>query len=92
MSESHRRTDPSTTAAETGARLLLEKGADVESRDNEGRTPLGWAAEKGHEVVVKLLLERGAELEPRDNDGRTPLGWAARRGHEAVANLLQSHP
>jgi hypothetical protein len=37
-------------------KLLLEKGADVESKDKDGRTPLSWAAENGHEAIVKLLL------------------------------------
>ena len=44
-------------------KLLLEKGADVDSADKrEGRTPLSWAAVRGHEAVVKLLLEKGAHL------------------------------
>ena len=42
-------------------KLLLEKGAELETKDNDGRTPLSWAAEKGHEAVVKLLLEKGAK-------------------------------
>jgi ankyrin repeat protein len=32
---------------------LLEKGADLELKDVYGQTPLSWAAENGHEVVVK---------------------------------------
>ena len=48
-------------------KLLLEKGAELESKDEYGRTPLSWAAENGHEAVVKLLLEKGAELESKDN-------------------------
>jgi ankyrin repeat protein len=60
-------------------KLLLEKGAELESKNNDGQTPLSWAAGNGHEAVVKLLLEKGAELEIKDrNDGRTPLVWAAR--------------
>ena len=48
-------------------KLLLEKGAELESKDTEyGRTPLSWAAGNGHEAVVKLLLEKGAELESKD--------------------------
>ena len=52
-------------------KLLLEKGADVESKDSQyGRTPLSWAAEKGHEAVVKLLLEKGADVESKDTMAR----------------------
>ena len=48
-------------------KLLLEKGAELESKDDfYGRTPLSWAAGNGHEAVVKLLLEKGAELESKD--------------------------
>jgi ankyrin repeat protein len=39
---------------------LLEKGADVESKDAEcGRTSLSRATERGHEAVVRLLLKKG---------------------------------
>ena len=35
--------------------LLLDEGADIESRDDSGQTPLSWAAEGGHEAIIKLL-------------------------------------
>jgi ankyrin repeat protein len=55
-------------------RLLLENGAELESKDdNFGRTPLSWAAGNRHEAVIKLLVEKGAELESKDKDGTTPL-------------------
>ena len=54
---------------EAVVKLLLEKGAEPESKDNDyGRTPLSWAAGSGHEAVVKLLLEKGAELESKDTN------------------------
>jgi ankyrin repeat protein len=41
---------------EAVVKLLLEKGADVESRDTVyGRTPLLWAAEKRHKAVLILF-------------------------------------
>ncbi|PQE28847.1 Pfs NB-ARC and Ankyrin domain protein [Rutstroemia sp. NJR-2017a BBW] len=58
--------------------LALEK-LDINSTDSFGRTPLSWAAGRGHEVVATLLLERGAELETKDT---------AESGHEAVVTLL----
>ena len=75
---------------EAVVKLLLERGAELETKDNDsGRTPLLWAAWNGHEAVVKLLLEKGAELETKDNDsGWTPLLWASWNGHEAVVKLL----
>ena len=32
---------------------------DIDSKGYDGRTPLSWAAQKGHEAIVKLLLEIG---------------------------------
>jgi len=61
----------------------------ADSKDNNGRTPLSWAAEGGYEAVVKLLAERDdVDADLKDNDGWTPLSWAAARGHEAVVKLL----
>ena len=57
---------------EAVVKLLLEKGADVESEDAKfgmGYTPLLLAARNGHEAVVKLLLEKGAELKSKRRMG-----------------------
>jgi ankyrin repeat protein len=47
-------------------KLLLESGADLESKDNSSQTPLSWAAENGHEAVAKPLIGKGADLESKD--------------------------
>jgi ankyrin repeat protein len=47
-------------------KLFLDKGADVESKGQDGRTPLSWAAENGDGAVVQLLLKKGAGVEPKD--------------------------
>jgi len=39
---------------------LLERGADVNSRDKDGWTPLHWAAFEGKTKMVKFLLSKGA--------------------------------
>ena len=43
-------------------KLLLEKGADVNTGDQYGITPLMAAAFKGHSTVVRLLLDKGAPI------------------------------
>lgn len=54
-------------------KLLLEKGADIEAADSNGRTLLYRASLNGHDKVVKLLLEKGADMNTKDSDGWTPL-------------------
>jgi ankyrin repeat protein len=66
-------------------------GVEVDCKDNLGRTPLSWAAGRGHEAIVQLLLLReDVEINSTDNRGRTPLSWAAAAGHEGVVKLLLS--
>lgn len=35
--------------------MLLENGATVDAKDNDGRTLLSYITEKGYEAIVKLL-------------------------------------
>ena len=53
------------------------KEVNLDSRGDEGQTPLSRAAEGGHEGIVKLLLERKANPDLADNYGQTPLSSAA---------------
>jgi ankyrin repeat protein len=68
--------------------LLLEKGADVNLKDNFGTTPLKSAALNGHMRIVKLLLEKGADVNLTDKYDKTPLHWAVFNGHMEIVNLL----
>ena len=69
---------------------LIEKGADVNAKDNGGATPLHYAAMEGHTDVVELLISKGADVNAKDKWGDTPLHDAAYDGHKEVAELLVS--
>lgn len=78
-------------------KLLLGKGADVNSRDGSGRTPLHTAIECGYLEVVELLLQKGADVNAEaegafeGESGETPLDCAVRnRFRPAVSLLIQS--
>ena len=70
-------------------RLLLGlHDVNLDSKDDEGHTPLWLAAKNGHSSVVKLLLERN-DVDPDTSvDGDTPLTVAVDNGHEEVVRLL----
>lgn len=72
-----------------GVRESLEKGASVNVRDPEGRTPLTESVWSGQVQVVKLLLERGANPNLRKNDGAAPLSIANGRGNKEIAEMLK---
>ncbi len=59
------------------ARLFLSKGADVNARDQDGRTALMSIAGLGDTGLITLLVEHGADVNARDNQGRTALMYAA---------------
>jgi ankyrin repeat protein len=71
-------------------RLLLERGADPNARDQgDNAAPLHVAAANGHLESVRALLDAGADVHGRGDlhDGDV-IGWASRRGNEAVIDLL----
>ncbi|XP_043785143.1 ankycorbin isoform X3 [Apis laboriosa] len=77
---------------------LLEFGADVNAKDEDGRQPILWAASAGSVEAVLALARAGgsAAAGAADKDGLTALHCAASRGHarcvEALVNLCGAHP
>lgn len=69
-------------------RAALDCGADIETKDDDGGTPLHWAAGFGEPSVVTVLLDYGANIEAKDDSGRTPLHRAALFGEPSVVIVL----
>ncbi|KAF7136772.1 hypothetical protein CNMCM5793_006241 [Aspergillus hiratsukae] len=70
------------------AKILLERGADLETRDECSRTPLMWAAFNRDEGLARLLLKKGAIIEAEDKYERTAFFWAVENSHEEMVKLL----
>jgi len=84
-------------AAERGdapaIRAVLQGGwlagkADVNVVDDQGRTPLDIACEKGHAEAVSALLAGGAHMPPHNKRDDPPLHRAAAKGHVGVIKAL----
>lgn len=69
-------------------KYLLLKGADPNTRTQEGVTPLMFASQNGNYAIAKLLLESGANANSRPWDGNTALHAAVRSNCDSIAELL----
>ncbi|KAM4057050.1 ankyrin repeats (3 copies) domain-containing protein [Hirsutella rhossiliensis] len=70
------------------AKLLLDKGANMEVKNQYSRTVLLQAMRNRHAAIVKLLLDKGADVEVKNECSRAMLLQAMRNRHEAVIELL----
>lgn len=87
---------PLMSAANNGnleaVRLLLDKGADVNTKGKNGETALLWAAKgwlgtwrKTHEPIIEYLVDKGADVNARDKDGETAFSLVMQ--HKKYANF-----
>lgn len=67
---------------------LSQDGADPNTRDHTGRTPLHLAVTSSTAGIVKYLVDHGARLVARLADGRTALHLAAERGDIEIFKIL----
>ncbi|MHC4489615.1 MAG: ankyrin repeat domain-containing protein [Planctomycetota bacterium] len=73
---------------------LLDGGADVNDKDDNGWTPLLIAIQRNQVRVVKMLIEKGADVNEPIVEViriRSPLKLAMDMGHKEIAILLRTH-
>jgi len=66
-------------------KFLIELGADINAKTENGDTPLHWAVGYNTENIVKILITNGAEINIKNNDGKTPLDLA---GSDKIKEIL----
>ena len=68
--------------------VLIDAGADIQTKDDMGRSPLHWSCRSGALAVVKILVEAGAGACGTCNFGNTCLMFAAHHGHTETVRYL----
>jgi ankyrin repeat protein len=70
---------------------ILDKGIDINLRDNEGKTALFWAVQYNWLPESKFLLEHHANPNIADNSGIYPLHFATHQGFIDLISLLSNY-
>lgn len=70
-------------------RVLINKHGDwINKRNQSGKIPAHFAAEKGHADILALLLQKGSPVDAGNVNGTTPLHYACFNNHLACVKLL----
>jgi ankyrin repeat protein len=71
----------------------LLRSEDIDSRDEDGRTPLMYAilAEDADPVMIEYLIQQGANVTTTEQQGWTPLHFAARDQKFEIVKILVDH-
>ena len=72
--------------------VLINAGADIDTKDNRENSPLHDACNNGLSDIVKMLVEAGAGVRATDNDGHTCLILSAYFGHTETVRYLVGLP
>lgn len=70
---------------------LLEKGADINHKNQQGHSPLQYACSKGFKDIVEYLLAHGADINIQDNRGDTSIHRLASLGRTEILSMLLAH-
>ena len=76
------------TGVEGSVKLHIERGDDLNARDDKGLTPLMLAAHRNKASICRLLLDAGADRKSLDPLGRNALAIAVASGSSDAAAVL----
>ncbi len=70
---------------------LLEKGADINQKSDNGNTALIYAVNRELEIVTKYLIDKGAEIDVINKSGKSPLSIAISKNNTAIVGILRGN-
>jgi ankyrin repeat protein len=73
----------------TVLKQLCDAKVNLNSQNQENKTALHLACEKGHYAAVVQLVKSGAKLNINDNEGFTPIQWAIKNNFSTIVKFLQ---
>jgi ankyrin repeat protein len=71
-------------------RDLIERGADLDARDFEGKTALYHAASKDAREICMMLLQAGADPSIKSDAGVSAQSAASRKGHKGLSTQINA--
>lgn len=74
--------------SEDTARMLIERGADINLANKDGKTALMCAAERENIKVIRLLIQNGANKSSKDKDGNTYEYYALNLDKKSFVDIL----
>jgi ankyrin repeat protein len=69
--------------------FLLDEGADIDAIDDDGRTPIQYAANDGQGSIFDLLVDRGAKWDIKDNFGVAAVKGLAQRNSPKIRKRIE---
>ena len=71
-----------------GMRNIIDKGADVNTKNKDGITPLHFAAFSGSIDASKILMDAGANINAKGNNLATPIFFAISSHSVDIVKIL----
>ncbi|KAL3421631.1 kinesin light chain [Phlyctema vagabunda] len=71
-------------------RLLIQAGADLDCKNEQGQTALHLASRCANEECVDLLIDNGADIHAVDKLGKQPIHEAVASGDDKVVQKLRA--
>ena len=68
--------------------LVKRRELDVNTRNQQGKTPLHMVAATGNDEIALVLLRHGADVQLKDTGGSTPLHIACYQGNTSIVELI----